>query len=311
MKKVEHFIGSTSIVKLPELDLNEFKVTQLLPGLNKEVLKKHIDWMDNRVYDAESDLVFLSVHTWVVRHNRKIILIDTGAGNKKKRPTLKVLDHLHNPYLKRLKAIGVAPEDVDYILLTHIHADHVGWNTTLKDDKWIPTFPNARVICSEMKWKYAAALEAGDETAINLVRKEAGLGEPVRLPVPGVFADSMKPIKEAGLLQCITIDGSEIFEGVRFLPTPGHSICHASISISSSGEEGIFGGDVIHHPFELHDTNLMSMFCEFPDAARASRRQLAARVADHRATFFSSHFPESSVGNIFHNNENFRWQFIE
>lgn len=108
MKKSEHFIGSTSITKLPELNLNEFKVTQLLPGLNKEVLTKHTDWMDSRIYNAQSDLVFLSVHTWIVHYNLKIILIDTGAGNNKNRPNLKVLDHLHNPYLKRLEAIGVA-----------------------------------------------------------------------------------------------------------------------------------------------------------------------------------------------------------
>ncbi len=162
-----------------------------------------------------------------------------------------------------------------------------------------------------MEWRYGAALDAGDEAAITIVKKEAGLGEPVRLPVSGVFTDSMKPIEEAGLLQCIAIDGSEILEGVRFLPTPGHSICHASISISSGSEEGIFGGDVLHHPFELYDTNLTSMFCEFPDAARASRRKLAARIADHRATFFSSHFPGSSVGNIFQDNEKFRWQLME
>jgi len=311
MKKNEYFIGSTSVIKLPELDLNDFKLTQLLPNLNKEVLKKHSDWMDDRIYDAKSDLVFLSIHTWVVHHNGKIILIDTGAGNKKDRGNLKVLDHLHTPYLKRLKAIGVAPEDVDYILLTHIHADHVGWNTTLKDDKWVPTFPNAIVICSDMEWRYGAALEAGDEAAINLLRKKAGLGEPIRIPVSGVFTDSMKPIKEAGLLQLIAIDGTEILEGVRFLPTPGHSICHASISISSGGEEGIFGGDIVHLPFELYDTNLTSMFCEFPEAARSSRLQIAAMVADHKALFFSSHFPESSAGNIFKHNENFGWQFIE
>ena len=311
MKKSEYFIGNTRVIKLPELNLNEFKVTQLLPSLNKEVLAKHPDWLDSRIYDVQSDLVFLSVHSWVVFHNGKIILIDAGAGNNKNRPNLKSLDHLHNPYFERLETIGVAPEDVDYVLLTHIHADHVGWNTTLKNNKWVPTFPNAKVICSEMEWRYGAALDAGDEAAITLLRKEAGLGEPVRLPVPGVFADSMKPIQDAGLLQSIAIDGSEILEGVRFLPTPGHSICHASISICSENEEGIFSGDVVHHPFEFYDANLISMFCEFPDAARASRRQLLARVIDHGATIFSSHFPESSVVKIFMNNEKLGWEFIE
>ena len=311
MAESEYLLGATSVVKVPEMDLNDFTVTQLLPNINPKVLAMHPEWIDSRTYDEETGKVFLSVHTWVVRHEGKTLLIDTGAGNDKDRPNLKVLDHLHHPYLKRLESVGVVPEKVDYILLTHIHADHVGWNTRLEGKEWVPTFPNATVICSDVEWQYGAALASGDEAAVRSIRKTAGLGYPIRLPVGGVFNDSMQPIEAAGRLKRVAIDGSEILPGIRFLPTPGHSICHAAISVSSKGEEAIFGGDVVHHPFELHDPDLTSMFCEFPDAARASRRQLASQVADSGAPYFSSHFPATSVGKILRDGDAFRWEFEE
>ena len=121
----------------------------------------------------------------------------------------------------------------------------------------------------------------------------------------------MQPVEAAGRLRRVPIDGSEVLPGIHFVPTPGHSICHAAISISSNGEEAIFGGDVLHHPFELHDTDLISMFCEFPDAARKSRRRLASRLADSGAHYFSSHFPHTSVGKILRDGDAFRWEFTE
>ena len=196
-------------------------------------------------------------------------------------------------------------------MLTHIHADHVGWNTRREGKEWVPTFPNATVICSDVEWRYSAALASGDEAAFRSLVNAAGLGYPIRLPVSGVFDDSMLPIEVAGRVRLVAMDGSEVLPGVRFLPTPGHSICHASISISSQGEEAVFGGDLVHHPVEFHNPDLTSMFCEFPDAARASRRKLAAEIADSGAQYFSSHFPGSSVGKILHDGDAFRWEFID
>ncbi len=305
----EFGIGRTSVVKVHELDLNDFTATQLLPNLNPGVLTQHPEWVDPRTYDPETGRVFLSVHTWVVWHEGKVILIDTGAGNATDRPTMKVLDHLHQPYLERLEAVGVEPEDVDYILLTHIHADHVGWNTRWNGGRWVPAFPNATVICSDLEWRYGAALAAGDEAATVVVKEEAGLGQPLRPPVPGVFSDSMAPLEAVGHLKRIKVDGSEVLEGVRFLSTPGHSIDHAAISITSQGSQAVFGGDVVHHPFELYDTGLVSMFCEFPEAARLSRRWLMQHIVETDALYFSSHFPAASVGKITQVNDRLMWNF--
>ena len=311
MSGLEFCIGGMSVIKVHELDLNGFAATQLLPGLDPNVLARHPEWIDARTYASQTGHVFMSVHTWVVRFEGKVILIDTGAGNDKDRPTLKVLDHLHNPYLERLAAIGVQPEDVDYVLLTHIHSDHVGWNTRLDGDRWVPTFPKAIVICSDLEWRYGVALTAGDEERIANVRTEAGFGPPIRIPVSGVFVDSMLPLEAAGRVQRVPVDGGEILKGIRFLSTPGHSIDHAAISITSQGTEAIFGGDVMHHPFELYEPDLVSVFCEFPDAARRSRRWLARHAAERKAIYFSSHFPFTSVGTITETGENFGWEFID
>ena len=311
MSVSEFCVGGMSVIKVHELDLNGFAATQLLPGLDPNVLARHPEWIDARTYDSQSGHVFMSVHTWVVRIEGKIILIDTGAGNDKDRPTLKVLDHLRTPYLDRLAAIGVQPENVDYVLLTHIHSDHVGWNTRLSGDQWVPTFPKATVICSDLEWRYGVALTAGDEEGITRVRTEAGFGPPTRIPVPGVFFDSMMPLEATGRVQRVAVDGGEVLKGIRFLSTPGHSIDHAAISINSQGTEAIFGGDVMHHPFELYEPDLVSIFCEFPDAARRSRRWLARHAAERKALYFSSHFPFTSVGTITEMGENFAWKFVD
>jgi glyoxylase-like metal-dependent hydrolase (beta-lactamase superfamily II) len=311
MNDSEFCVGGMSVIKVHELDLNGFAATQLLPGLDPMVVTKHPDWIDSRTYDLQTGHVLMSVHTWVVRFEGKIILIDTGAGNDKNRPTLKVLDHLHNPYLERLAATGVQPEAVDYILLTHIHADHVGWNTRLEGDRWVPTFPNATVICSDLEWRYGAALTAGDEQSLATVRREAGIGLPFRVPVPGVFLDSMIPLEADERVRRVRVDGGEVLKGIRFLSTPGHSIDHAAISITSQGSEAIFGGDVMHHPIELYEPDLFSMFCEFPEGARRSRRRLARHAAERNAVYFSSHFPSTSVGRITQTGENFGWEFVD
>jgi glyoxylase-like metal-dependent hydrolase (beta-lactamase superfamily II) len=311
MNNSEFCVGGMSVIKVHELDLNGFAAIQLLPELDPMVVAKHPDWIDSRTYDLQTGHVLMSVHTWVVRFEGKVILIDTGAGNDKDRPKLKVLDHLHNPYLERLAAIGVQPEAVDYILLTHIHADHVGWNTRLEGDRWVPTFPNATVICSDLEWRYGAALTAGDEESLAKVRTEAGVGLPFRIPVQGVFLDSMMPLEADKRVRRVRVDGGEVLKGIRFLSTPGHSIDHAAISITSQGSEAIFGGDVMHHPLELYEPELVSMFCEFPEGARRSRRWLARHAAERNAVYFSSHFPSTSVGRIIQTGENFGWEFVD
>ena len=282
-------VADVTVEKIHELDLEGFALDRLLPEVDRDRIAERPATVPAGTVKG-GDAV-LSVHTWLVRHDGRTILIDTGAGNDKPRPGLTVLDHLKTPFLDRLAAAGVTPQDVDMVLLTHVHADHVGWNTTLDGAEWAATFPRAEIVCSSLEWRYSEALADGDAARAAALRDDAGLGEPHRVPTAGVFADSMRPLEATGRLRLIAVDGSEIAPGVRFLPTRGHSIDHASIAIESRGETAIFGGDVLHHPVEIDQPGLLSMFCEFPEEARASRHRLLARAADTNAVYFSSHFP--------------------
>ena len=302
-------VGKTRIEKIFEMDLNGMTFSQLMPGLGAHELEAHPDWVPSGTRGDEGH-AFLSLHSWLVYHDGKIILVDTGAGNGKARPDQPVLDHLDNPFLERLRKADVSPEQVDVILHTHIHSDHVGWNTRLEGEHWVPTFPNATVICSGLEWRYGAALAGGDADGAAQARQVAGLGEPVRRPVAGTFDDSMRPLEPTGKVRLIEIDGSEVMPGIRFISTPGHSIDHASIEIESDGEVALFGGDVVHHPLEVHDTGLVSCFCEFPDATRRSRRTLLERAVERQAFYFSSHFPLSSAGRVSRDGDRYAWRFV-
>jgi len=302
-------VGSTTIQKIHEMDLNGFRLGQLFSATDERLLEKHPGWLVPGTVNGNHAL--LSVHIWLVRHEGLTILIDTGAGNDKSRPQQKVLDHLSNPFLDRLASAGVMPEMVDFVLHTHIHSDHVGWNTRLVDGRWEPTFPRATTICSRLEWNYGEALADGDERGITASRAAAGFGDPVRNPVSGTFDDSMRPLKSTGRVRLVEVNGDEVLPGIRLLPTPGHSIDHAAIELISDGRRAIFGGDVMHHPLELYDTDLVSTFCEFPEIARRSRRALLERSANDKVLYLSAHFPLSSAGRITKDGDGYRWTFSE
>ena len=208
----------------------------------------------------------------------------------------------------RLQAIGVSPETVDFVLLTHLHADHVGWNTRLQGERWVPTFPmpatsfpNANIATI---WRFPRAGGGGK------IQRQAGLGTPRRHPLGGVFEDSVMPIVEAGLDQRIKVDNT-LIEGFRFHSTPGHSIDHASISVTSRGETALFWGDIMHHPLQFRRPETNSVYCEFPEAAQQSRHKAMQLAAELDALVFTTHFGDSSVGKVSRQSHSFNWQFIQ
>ncbi len=302
-------IGEATVTKIPEVTLTGLAPGVLFPGFDPVFLKVHPSLTGPGWFDPVTGNVILSVHTWLVRTPHHSILIDTGCGNDKSRPSLPIIDHLDEPYLERLLATGLEPAAIDYVLLTHLHADHVGWNTQLMGEQWIPTFPQATYVFSALEQKYGAGLTAGDGE-VDAARSETNLGTPVRSPLPGVYSDSVAPIVESGLAKLIRIDGGEFIDGVSFHRTPGHSIDHAAISLRSGDEVALFGGDVLHHPLEIYQSDLLSMFCEFPEAARRSRLWLLDHAVRNRATYFSSHFAGSSVGRITEEKGQYQWNFL-
>jgi glyoxylase-like metal-dependent hydrolase (beta-lactamase superfamily II) len=262
--------------------------------------------------DPHAGLLRLSIHAWLVRTPTRVILVDTGAGNDKDRPNGPNLNHLNGPFLDRLKAAGARPEEVDVVLLTHLHVDHVGWNTKKVDGRWVPTFPNAQYILSGREQAYIEALSAADGSDAS-IRAEARLGPMPHPPPPvsyqGIYEDSVRPVIEAGLAKEIVVDGTEVVEGFSFLPSPGHSIDNACISLNSRGEQALFWGDVIHHPVQFVRPDWNSVFCEFPDAARKARRWAMNHAAETNALVFTTHFAESSAGRVTRVGDRLTWHF--
>jgi glyoxylase-like metal-dependent hydrolase (beta-lactamase superfamily II) len=283
-------VGDAIVTRVTDLVLPEVPSEYIFPDRDRSILvQDRPRWIGAENTSADGQQVALSVHSWVVQKDDHTILIDTGVGSDKSRPLNPIFDKLDTPYLQRLAAAGVKPEDVDIVLITHLHVDHVGWNTIRNGERWVPAFPNARYIFSADEYHYYA-----DE-------------EHVQTPSAGVFADSVQPVVDAG--QAVLLHAGEALpvEGFSLHSTKGHSFDQVSISLTSNGEHALFAADVMHHPVQVAKPEWNSVFCEFQDDAQRSRLWALDYAADHRATFFSSHFPGTSVGVIERDDSGFVW----
>jgi glyoxylase-like metal-dependent hydrolase (beta-lactamase superfamily II) len=276
------------------LVLSNFTPAALFPDWDGSVKAEHPDWLLPEAMDETREHILLSIHSWLIRDGGRRILIDTGVGNGKNRPYAPYFNLLNNPFLERLRAVGVEPSEIDYVLLTHLHVDHVGWNTQLEGTSWVPTFPNARYIFSRAEQTYFT--DPQNYTERNRTSFQ-------------VQKDSVEPIIRSGLADMIEIDRNESIDGFRFHPTPGHSIAHASISFRSGEERALFAGDVVHCPLQVYKPGWNTVFDPFPEEARRSRIWALNFGAEHEAMIFSSHFPASSAGNVLRDRSGFRWRF--
>jgi glyoxylase-like metal-dependent hydrolase (beta-lactamase superfamily II) len=289
-------VGEATVTRVQELALGNATPAGLFPDWEPDIFADHQDWLSPGAMDPARERLLLSVHTWVVKTQGLTILIDTGVGNGKIRPFTPGFDRLDSPFLDRLRAAGAAPETVDYVLLTHLHVDHAGWNTVLRDGRWIPTFPKARYVFSRKEYAYFT--DPANHTERN---KTSFL----------VQQDSVRPVIDAGLADMIAVDGREIADGLTILPSPGHTVDHATIVLSSRGHRALFTGDALHHPIQVHRPDWISIFDAFPDQTRASRLRTLNDAADTGATVFCAHFPETSAGRVTREGGRFRWQFDE
>jgi glyoxylase-like metal-dependent hydrolase (beta-lactamase superfamily II) len=301
-------IGDVSITRIDELTLRSATPAVAFPDADPGAWSPHTARLGPGSIDPATGALVLSVHCWLLRTPNHVILIDTAAGNDKQRPLAPAFHQLQQPFLARLAEAGVHPGEIDTVLLTHLHADHVGWNTTLRDGAWVPNFPKARHVVSAKELAYCAALDRGEHPDPAQFNPDLG---PMRArPSPGAYTDSVHPVIEAGLVDAIAVDGREIVDGLSFLPTPGHSIDHASIRLVSRGEQALFAGDVMHHPLQVYAPAMNSRYCEFPDAARRARLWALHEAASRNIPVFTTHFAETSVGRVSRDGDGFAWSFL-
>ncbi len=228
--------------------------------------------------DHATDAIQARIQSWVIEADGRIILFDTGCGNHKLRPGIPVFDNLNTDFLARLAAAGFAPDAIDLVVCSHLHVDHVGWNTMLVEGEWQPTFANACYVFP------APDVEYWDPD--NRHKFPDMVGETVN---QGFFDDSVRPILDRGLARIVS--GSvEIADGVRLDPNPGHTPGCQTLTLSSRGETAMFVGDVLHHPLQILNPDWNSIFCEDAGQARAARRHVLARAAAEDAILVPAHF---------------------
>lgn len=271
-------VGGFTVRRIDEAHLPPETGPWLLPGATPEVLT-HVPWLRPDFVD-EDRVLRLASHSFAIDVNGLRVLVDTGIGNGKQRAN-PAWDNLNTDYLRRLTEAGFAPETVDLVVLTHLHTDHVGWNTRADGDSWVPTFPNARHLTSRTEWDYWA---------------DADMDEARRQ----MFRDSVHPIKDAGLLDLVGVppQGADIAPGVRLRPTPGHTPGQVAVELSGHGESALITGDCIHHPVQLVHPDLGSCVDIDPAAAARTRRELLGSLSGTRTLLMGSHFPPPTAGHV-------------
>ena len=284
-------LGQIRIDRIVESICADFDPLSFFPETTPADWEQHREWMQPRAMDPASGNIILTIQAFLVRTSYHTILVDTCVGDHKPRPHRPQWDMLKlNTFLPRLAQAGVSPEDVDYVMCTHLHWDHVGWNTQLQNGRWVPTFPNAHYICARQE------LEAWEA----LHRKE---------PQPH-YTDSILPVIEAGKAQLVASDYA-LDDEVWLEPTPGHTPDHVSIRLASQGQQGVITGDMIHNPVQCLEPGWIMRADFEPDRAVTTRKQFLDQYCDSGVVVCATHFPEPSIGHIVPRADSFEFAYEE
>jgi glyoxylase-like metal-dependent hydrolase (beta-lactamase superfamily II) len=256
-----------------------FEALGFFPALTKEVLDANRSWLQPVFMDAADKLVF-AIQSFVIKTPHHNILIDACVGNHKQRPTRPFWHMLNSDrFEKALAGAGVGVNDVDYVMCTHLHTDHVGWNTRLENGRWVPTFPKAKYIMSDRELAHWTEREKDDPQSVPWI------------------TDSVLPIVAAKRAQIVKSDFA-FNETLQFIPTPGHTIDHYSVLVGRAGDDVLITGDMIHSPLQAKypEYGMMSDY-DSPQAGR-TRRQIFDRFCEEPTLICTSHFPAPSTGHM-------------
>jgi glyoxylase-like metal-dependent hydrolase (beta-lactamase superfamily II) len=276
---VDMNVGDVRITRIEESYEAAFPCDMLLPAFNLDVVDNHGAEVFHKFFDPASQMALVSVHTWLVRTPRSTILVDTCTGNHKDRPAMPAMHQLDTPWLDRLAAAGVKPEDVDYVLCTHLHLDHVGWNTHLVDGKWVPTFPKAKYVINRREfdfWQSNNPAEGPLEFMAN------------------VFDDSVAPVFDRDLVQFWDGD-AELDEVFHLEMAVGHTPGNAVAWLESKGERALFAGDSMHSPMQVFEPSWNCGFDADGEQAHKSRVKLLDTCAERGALLLPAHFSAPHV----------------
>ncbi len=264
-------IGTVTVTKIVEMEMVGH-TRFILPQATQEEIKK-IDWLAPDF--AEDGRLKMSIHSLVVNTGKQKILVDTCIGNDKENRTIPPWNRLNTSFLQRLADAGHPPETIDKVFCTHLHVDHVGWNTKLLNGRWVPTFPKARYFFGRYEYDYWSAHQSDPMTA-------------------AIMADSVMPIVDAGLVDFVE-NGDPLCKELSVFSTPGHSPGHMSVRIHSDAEVGVLTGDVAHHPCQMAHVDWASTFDTDPAQSTNTRRELFSYFVNNPTLVIGGHYDAGRV----------------
>jgi len=265
-------VGKVKITKIVELETTG-STRFILPLASNEEIRK-LPWLIPH-FATEEGRLKMSIHSLVVETPSRRIVVDTGLGNDKQGRTVPTWNNRKEPFLEKMTAAGFAPDSIDTVLCTHLHVDHVGWNTRLAGGRWVPTFVNARYVFGGTEYVYwRDHRDEADKVA--------------------VFDDSVKPVVEAGKADLVASD-ARLCDEITVIPTPGHSPGHMSVLVESDGETGLLTGDVAHHPCQMAHLDWSSTADSDSIRSAATRRELFSRFADTPTLVIGGHFDAGHI----------------
>ena len=278
-------VGAVKITRIVEMELpiGYSADTPFLAEATPEALRA-LKWLYPNFVN-EQDQMLLSIHALLVEAPGLRLVVDTCIGNDKARGILGG-NALATPFLEHLEAAGWSRESVDAVVCTHLHVDHVGWNTMLEDGAWVPTFPNARYLIGKRELEHWRGEEDAEQQAI--------------------LSDSVQPILDAGLSELVEMD-HQICPEIRLTPSPGHTPGHVSVIIESAGERAAITGDMTHHPCQLAHPDWSPAFDTDPRAAASVRARLFAEWADDDILVIGTHYAAPTAGRIKREGSAFRF----
>lgn len=265
--------GNASIHRIIDIDPFTLPLPFLFPGASIEALGDAAAKLDGTHIDLANSGVHLAVQSHLIRFGGKTILIDTCVGEHKKRPARPAWhQRSDSPYLANLAACGCTPDDIDIVMCTHLHTDHIGWNTRLVSGQWVPTFAKARYLVSERELSLTAK-EAAERPDAN----------------HGSYQDSVLPIVERGLFDVVH-GGDMIADGATIISLPGHTLGQIGLELDSgAGSNTVFCGDAIHSPVQVYQPQWTSAFCQNAPQAISTRTALLARAVAEDLTLIPAH----------------------
>jgi glyoxylase-like metal-dependent hydrolase (beta-lactamase superfamily II) len=271
-------VADLAIHRLIEQETTFLPAQEMLPGLTPDLLAENRRWLRKTGALDESDVLILCLQSYIVRTPHHVILVDSCIGNDKPRPLRPKWNmKTDSTYMSALAASGFSVDDIDYVMCTHLHVDHVGWNTRLDNGRWIPTFPNARYVFGKAEFDYWTEQHAKTEVA--------------------PFGDSVLPVVEANKAEIVEHD-FQIGDHARILPTPGHTPGHVAFAFGRGRDSAVVSGDLMHSPLQARYPELSAKFDVDQKLAAATRRGFLERYCDTDTLCCTAHFPSPSSGHI-------------